>query len=376
MNYWLLLHKRTGLDIKLMCKEQHLLKVIADLLNPYHWITQVRNKAFDSGMIRSRSFDVPIICIGNITVGGTGKTPHTEYLIKLLKTDENVAVLSRGYGRGTKGYIKSDRNSSMQTIGDEPFQIKKKNPDIIVAVCEKRVTGVTKLLAEKEPPSVILLDDAFQHRHIKAGLDILLVDSNRPIWEDCTLPFGRLRESANGRERADVIIVTKCDSRISKQQMEHYEKMLKTNRNVPVFFSSMEYGTPYPLFPDKASDKLKITETTEILLLTGIAKPEPLKKEIERRGATVTLMQYADHHKFVPKDIEDIEKKFSRIKGEKIIITTEKDATRLSDASVSLPQSIKENIYALPIEVKIIDGKENMFNQIIFDYVRKNSRNR
>ncbi len=354
-----------------MQQKKSKLRIIADALNPYAWITAARNKAFDTGRLESRAFGLPIICIGNISVGGTGKTPHTEYIIRLLKDEHNLAVLSRGYGRKSKGYIKADDTTPMPVIGDEPFQIKKKFPDITVAVCERRVAGVSNLLKEKNAPAVVLLDDAYQHRHIKAGLYILLVDSNRPIWNDALLPFGRLRESDKGAARADIVVITKCNKEITAAQMEHCKTSLRTKPGTPVFFSTVEYGTPYPLFPDTAPRKL---DADNILLLTGIAKPEPLKKEVEKSGSAVTLMQYADHHNFTAGDIEDIAARFAKLTGQKAILTTEKDATRLRDID-NLPQIIKESIYAIPIEVKILNNEEKMFNQIIIDYVTENTRN-
>lgn len=348
-----------------------ILKTIADIINPYRWIMAARNQAFDSGWLHSHPFKVPIICIGNITVGGTGKTPHTEYLIRLLKKQWRVAVLSRGYGRKTSGYIKADEHTAMPTIGDEPFQIKEKFPDITVAVCEKRVTGVANLLTDKNAPSVILLDDAYQHRYIKAGLYILLVDYNRPVWNDCTMPFGRLRESDSGTRRADIIIMTKCPGDITEQQMEICRKNLKTKEKAPVFFSMVEYGGIYPLFTTVSRN---IMNGDNILLIAGIANPAPLEQEIEKLGAKVTLMQYADHHNFCNSDINEIAAKYNKLNGSKMILTTEKDATRLRRIH-NLPQEIKDNIYAIPIEVKIINNKKKMFNQIILDYVTENSRN-
>lgn len=356
-----------------MREKKSMLKTIADIINPYRWIMEARNRAFDSGLLACCSFGTPIICIGNISVGGTGKTPHTEYIIRLLKEREKVAVLSRGYGRKTHGYIKADEHSTMPMIGDEPFQIKEKFPEVTVAVCEKRVIGASNLLAGDNAPSVILLDDAYQHRHIKAGLYILLVDYNRPIWNDCTLPFGRLRESDKGTRRADIVIITKCPADISSRQMEDCRRNLKTKEGTPVFFSKVEYGEIYPLFTHGTKQHTSIEMGTNVLLLTGIAKPAPLKKEIEERGARVTLMQYADHHNFTSNDIDEIATAYNKMDGKKIILTTEKDATRIRRAS-NLPQEIKENIYAIPIEIKIIDNKEKIFNQIILDYVTEDSR--
>lgn len=357
-----------------MVQRKGIFKIMADFINPYGWITKVRNKAFDKNILESRQFDTPTICIGNISVGGTGKTPHTEYLIRLLKVREKVAVLSRGYGRKSKGYIKAGADTAMQTIGDEPFQIKQKFPEITVAVCEKRVVGVKNLLAGEEKPTVILLDDAYQHRHIKAGLNILLTDYNRPIWNDCILPFGLLRESEKGAGRADIVIVTKCSKDITAEQMQNCKARLQTKEGTPVFFSTVEYGKPYPLFPEASKRDYILKKSTNTLLLTGIAKPGPLKRMAEQLGANVTLLQYPDHHNFTDGDIKEIADKFGKMPGNKQILTTEKDATRLRSIG-NLPQEIKDNIYAIPIKVRILNDEEELFNQKIIDYVTENSRN-
>lgn len=346
---------------------------VSDAINPYRWVNAFRNAMFDCGMLKSHSFPVPTICIGNITVGGTGKTPHTEYLIELLSRNHRIAVLSRGYGRRSKGYIKAVEATPMTVLGDEPFQIKNKYPQIDVAVCEKRVVGMTNLLAGEERPEVILLDDAYQHRHVKAGFYILLIDSNRPIWQDCVLPFGRMRESLQGIMRADAVIITKCND-MPLQQQEWCRNYIKDWKDIPVFFSGMEYGRHYPIFKETAQPG-DIASYEEILLVTGIAKPAPLKDEIERRGARVEMMRYDDHHNFTTADFEDIAARFNGLKSHtKAIITTEKDATRLLQRS-DLPQIIKENIYALPIKVEILGGEKKMFNQMIENYVTENSRN-
>lgn len=346
---------------------------LLNVINPFYWITSARNRAFDKEWLHSCRFDIPTICIGNITVGGTGKTPHTEYLISLLKETQRVAVLSRGYGRWSKGYIKADAHCTMESIGDEPFQMKEKYPDITVAVCEKRATGIERLLNDKEPPSVILLDDAYQHRHVSAGLNILLIDSNRPIWHDCQLPFGRLREDSNGAERADVVIFTKCNGNMPIDKQRGYKEQLKIKAGTPVFFSTVKYGEPYPVFTENTKD-IHIKQEDKILLLTGIANPQPLKEELIKRGADVTLMQFPDHHNFTAGDFEKVAKRFKQIEShERIIITTEKDATRIVGHK-ELPKEIKERIYALPIEVAFLNDEKDMFNQIIFDYVTENSR--
>lgn len=351
-------------------KERGILKQVLDAVNPYNWITWTRNRMFDNGMLESREFPVATICIGNISVGGTGKTPHTEYLIEILHDNHKVAVLSRGYGRKSKGYVKADNATPMPLIGDEPFQIKNKYPEIDVAVCEKRVTGIEKLTSEVQGLDAILLDDAYQHRYVKAGMYILLIDSNRPIWQDCVLPFGRLRECPAGIRRADIVIMTKCDN-ITPEEQEWCRNYIKGWKDIPVFFSRMRYGNCYPLFKDAALHKAD--DALNVLLVTGIAKPGPLRAEIERSGKKVTMMQFADHHNFTTADIDNIAARFNAIEGNsKVIMTTEKDATRLLQRN-DLAQNIRESIYVMPIKVEFLGGEEKMFNKIIEEYVTENS---
>ena len=354
-------------------RKRDTLKAILDIINPYAWITGLRNKAFDAGILKSHPAGIPTICIGNLSVGGTGKTPHTEYLVRLLKDEFRIAVLSRGYGRCSKGYVKAYTETPMTQIGDEPFQIKNKFRETVVAVCEKRLDGI-RFLLEKEPGlQAILLDDAFQHRYVRAGLNILLIDSNRPVWRDCVLPFGRLRESLQGMKRADIVIMTKCKD-MNSSQMEICKRHIEKRCCAPVFFSRMKYGHIYPVF-SKGTPTPEIGDGHEVLLVTGIAKPAPLKEEIETRGARTRLMKFADHHNFTHSDIEEIAKRYNGIESDrKLIVTTEKDATRLLQRT-DIPDVIKENIYAMPIEVEFLDDGENKFNQIIKSYVTENSRN-
>lgn len=327
-----------------------------------------RNRAFDAGVLKSREFDVPTICVGNITVGGTGKTPHIEYIARLLKTSYAIAVLSRGYGRKSKGYIKAGRETTMEQIGDEPFQIKEKFTDIDVAVCEKRTEGIDRLVTENKALQAVLLDDAFQHRHVKAGLNILLIDSNRPVWRDNVMPFGRLRESIGGISRADIVIFTKCKG-VTAEQKSAYRSYIKEIKDIPVYFTTIRYGKPYPLFN---SANTAMPQESRVLLVTGIANPQPLKAEIEERGAKVELMQYADHHNFSTADFDDIVKQF-RNGGYTMIVTTEKDATRMKPHEETL-RSIRDSIYVMPIEVEFLDGEEKLFNDNIYNYVTENSR--
>ena len=354
-------------------RKRGILKQLLDTVNPYRWVIGTRNRMFDKGILESRSFDIATICIGNISVGGTGKTPHTEYLIELLRKNHSIAVLSRGYGRCSKGYIKADGSTPMTQIGDEPFQIKNKYPDIHVAVCEKRVTGIDRLTSKVKGIDVILLDDAYQHRYVNAGLKILLIDSNRPIWQDCVLPFGLLRESIAGIRRADIVVMTKCDG-ITEDEKAWCRNYIKGWKEIPVFFSRMRYGDCYPLFRSECKAD-GYGKAKEVLLVTGIAKPEPLRAELASRGAKVTLMQFGDHHNFSTADLDGIAARFEAIEEkDKVIVTTEKDATRLLQRT-DLARNIRENIHVMPIKVEILGDEEEVFNKIVEEYVTENSGN-
>ncbi|MBQ8336513.1 MAG: tetraacyldisaccharide 4'-kinase [Bacteroidaceae bacterium] len=353
-----------------MKKKRGIVKILADLINPYSWITAARNRMFDTGLIKSRAFGVPTVCVGNITVGGTGKTPHVEYIVRLFKDRIATAVLSRGYGRKSKGFVVAGIDTPAGMIGDEPFQIKNKFSDMVVAVCEKRADGIRMIAEEFRDTGLILLDDAFQHRHVKAGLNILLIDSQRPLWNDCILPFGRLRESVRGIRRADIVIFTKCGSLTAEEREEH-TNYIKRRKDIPVFFSRMRYGRLYKLSDTEKSVDI---QGKEALLVTGIANPQPLKREIERASSRTELAEYGDHHNFTARDFVDIERKFNALQdGNRIIVTTEKDAARIS-CHEDVPETLKEHIYVMPIEVEIMFNEEKLFNQILEDYVTENSR--
>ena len=349
-----------------------ILKRLADAVNPYAWIMALRNVAFDCGAIRSHEPGIATICIGNITVGGTGKTPHTEYIARILKERHTIAILSRGYGRKSKGYIKAGIDTTAETIGDEPAQIKNKFPDIDVCVCEKRVTGIRNILAENDKIEAILLDDAYQHRHVKAGMNILLTDSNRPLWQDCVMPFGRMREYESGIGRADIVIITKCEG-ITAEERAWCREYIKRIKDIPVFFTAMQYGRIYRM--DGSKEIAEVKTGSDVLLVTGIANPEPLKKEIEKRGAKVYTQRYPDHHNFSDDDIREIARRYDSLGTVKTIITTEKDAARLKE-NPALPEEIRKAICIMPIEVVFLYGEEKMFNKTIDDYVTENSRNR
>lgn len=372
-------------------------------LYPVAWIygavVMLRNKLFDWGMLRSKSFDVPVISVGNLAVGGTGKTPHTEYLIKLLCKKYQVAVLSRGYKRNTKGYVLAGAESTAQTIGDEPYQMHTKFPTVTLAVDENRCHGIEQLLGLKNPSvDVVLLDDAFQHRYVKPGLSILLTDYHRLFCEDALLPAGRLREPISGKNRAQIVIVTKCPQDLKPIDYNIITKRLHLFPYQQLFFSAFRYGELERVFGDlEASGRtsrdgsgedsslsasfplqvpLHLLKETRVLLVTGIASPTPIIERLEGCAKEIDLLSFSDHHDFTQRDVQLMKERFQKLQGEhRLIVTTEKDATRLV-SHPNLDAELKPFIYALPIEIEILQNQQDKFNQHITDYVRENTRNR
>ena len=350
-------------------------------LYPVSWIygmgVRLRNKLFDWGYYRSKSFDVPVVCVGNLAVGGTGKTPHTEYLIKLLQqTGTNVAMLSRGYKRKSKGYVLATEETDVKRIGDEPYQIKTKFPAIRVAVDENRCHGIEQLMKLDHPKEdVVLLDDAYQHRYVKAGLNILLTDFHRLFSDDTLLPAGRLREPESGKNRAHIVIVTKCPEDIKPIDFNIITKRLKLYPYQQLYFSSFRYGALTPLFGEKRRTLASLEKDEQVLLVTGIASPVPLVEKLKVHTPHVNLCQFDDHHDFSSKDLQAIKERFERLEGKKkLIITTEKDATRLQHHP-ALAETLKPYLYILPIEIEFLQNQQHIFNQNIIGYVRAHSRN-
>ncbi len=340
-------------------------------------IVNFRNMLFNLNILRSREFDVPVISVGNITVGGTGKTPHTEHLIQLLSNKYNVAVLSRGYKRKSKGFIVVETDATSRLVGDEPLQIKRKFPSVLVAVDEKRVRGIEKILELSERrPDVILLDDAFQHRYVTPSINILLIDFSRMITEDDLLPLGRLREPASNRDRANIIVVTKCPREIKPIEERIITKDLHIWPYQDLFFSRIKYGELIPLFPGKvATEKVILDENTGILLLTGIANPQYLRDKLLKTTKSVVSAVFPDHHPFTLKDMERIADQFdSMVAPRKIIVTTEKDTFRIHEIE-NLPGVIAENLYYIPIGISFINQPENDFDKKILKYVGENKSN-
>lgn len=329
-----------------------------------------RNFLFNSGILKSKEFDIPVICVGNITVGGTGKTPHTELLLAELEKDFRVACLSRGYKRRTSGFILAGPHSTAEDIGDEPLQIKNKFPNILVAVDGKRNRGIEKLLALPQPPEVIVLDDAFQHRYVKAGKNIVLMDYYRPVYKDCLLPAGRLRETPGALRRADYLIVSKCPPLLTPIEKRIIYKHLRIKPYQQLFFTRQSYGRIEGLYTE-GMDTPPGREAS-ILCVTGIARPEPYIEYLSRFTDHLTVIRYPDHHRFTPKDIREIETAFESIHSKnKYLFTTEKDAMRLK--SCRLTEKIKEKIYYIPVEPEFYNKKELLIKELK-EYVTKNKR--
>ena len=342
-----------------------LMFLIKILLSPfsflYLFITSFRNHLYNIGYTRSFKFDTKVIAVGNLTVGGTGKTPHIEYLIRLLKDSYKIATLSRGYGRKTKGILIADAKANANSLGDEPMQFYKKfSPDVIVAVGEERALAIPTILFEKPDTQVILLDDAYQHRKVTPDVNILLTDYNRPFYRDSILPGGRLRESRNGAKRANTIIVSKCPDNLTEQEKEEITRQIKKYSNtVPIFFTGIIYKEPFPVF-DKKVDSIK-----KVILFSGIAKAGGLKAEVESNYELLKFFEYSDHHDYSASDLKKMADYYSSEKQEGLVVlTTEKDMVKI----ISHPdKSIIENLplYYLPIEIFFLKDKEKFDNLIL-----------
>lgn len=327
----------------------------------YGLITNIRNFLFDIGVFKSYSFDLPIILVGNLSVGGTGKTPQIEYLIRLLASNYQVATLSRGYKRQSKGFILADQTATAETLGDEPFQFHRKFPNINVAVDANRVNGIQQLLAMPLKPDVILLDDAFQHRKVKAGLSILLTSYGDLYCDDFILPVGNLRESRSGAKRAAIILVTKCPPTLSPEEQKAIRKKLKLQANQQLYFTFIEYDDA--IYSEGKSIQVSEIKTVDKLLLAGIAKPEPFFAYLQ--SGKDTVMEFPDHHQFTESEILDIKNKANA----QIILTTEKDYVRLKDSILA------QQLYYLPIQSSLVSDSYN-FDKTITEYVGKSTTNR
>ena len=348
-------------------------------LLPLSWVyglgVKLRNTLFDIGVLKSRTFQIPVIAVGNITVGGSGKTPHVEYLANLLRKDFHVAVLSRGYKRKSKGFIRATDKTTMPEIGDEPFQMKQKFPDVTVAVDKKRCHGIELLTEKDNRLDAVLLDDAFQHRYVKPGINILLVDYHRLIIYDQLLPAGRLREPLNGKDRADIVIVTKCPKDLKPMEYRVITKAMNLYPYQHLYFTTLEYDQLRPVFNKNGGlHSLEDLSDQHVLLLTGIASPEQLEHDLSPIAPHLTPLTFSDHHQFKSKDIQLINDRFAALPSPKVIVTTEKDAARLLTAE-GLSDEVRANLYVLPVRIAFMQDQQESFNLQIIGYVRKNSRN-
>ena len=353
---------------------------INEWLLPLSWLyglgVRLRNWMFNIGLKKSRSFDIPVISVGNITVGGSGKTPHVEYLINLLHEKFRVAVLSRGYKRKSHGYLLAGKDTIMPEIGDEPFQMKSKYSDIYVAVDKDRCHGIDRLTTDDATKDVdaILLDDAYQHRYVKPGINILLIDYHRLIIYDKLLPAGRMREPKEGTSRADIVIITKCPKDLKPMEFRVLKRALNLYPYQDLYFTTLRYNALKALFSDERLSLNALPKNVNIMLLTGIASPEQMMVDLQTVSKRITPLTFCDHHLFTAEDVEQINSTFAAMHKPKVIITTEKDATRLENLD-GLSEETKSNIYALPIRIQFMLGGEEEFNNKIISYVRKNSRN-
>ncbi len=338
----------------------------------YRVIVVIRNIMFDSGILRSKKFPIWTISVGNLSVGGTGKSPHIEYLIRLLGnlssyknlhiSPERTAILSRGYGRSTSGFLLVNENSSAQEIGDEPMQMKMKFKDIMIAVDEKRARGITKLMEMNKDLNLVLLDDAFQHRYVQPSVSILLTNYYKPFYEDSMMPTGSLREPVGGYRRADIIIVTRTPHDILDVERKMIIKKIKPFPHQKVFFSSVIYHEMTPVY-DVAFFGKKVTKETTVILLTGIANANDFRKHVQKQAREVIHISYPDHHWYSLVEIMKVKDMFNNISSaDKIILTTEKDAARLHQATIT-EQLEKLPVFYTPIQVKI--KEESEFEEIL-----------
>lgn len=332
----------------------------------YGAVVAVRNKMFDSGMLKSYSFDIPVVVVGNLVMGGTGKTPHVEYIIEALRDKYHLGVLSRGYKRATKGFVLAGPQSRPEDIGDESYQIYRKyGPEVTVAVCEKRADGITRMLEIDPKISMIILDDAFQHRYVKPSVSVVLTEYNRPVFRDRLLPYGRLREPRSSLNRADIVVVTKCPDDMKPMDFTLFKENLRLFPYQRLYFSRYSYGSVVPVFPDTDHPVPNldwIKPGTSVMALTGVANPKPFTRYLRSHKLKVKLCKFGDHHNFTASDMEAISKRFDDLPGdEKYIFTTEKDAVRLLN-NPYFPHQLKPFIFYIPVKVEFISDHDMEFS--------------
>ena len=345
-----------------------LLRSIRILLFPFSIVyglaVWIRNRLFDTNILKSASFNLPIICVGNLSAGGTGKSPLVEFLIRLLKNRWQIAVLSRGYKRKTKGYALAHATTTALEIGDEPMLFHIKFPEVAIAVGEQRIVAIPQLLHDRPRTGAIILDDAFQHRSVQAGFNILLTDYSNLFTRDWFLPTGDLRDEKSSYRRAQVLIVTKCPPDLSESEREDIRKEIKPLAHHQLFFTAIRYGVPYHIISRRPKP---LQQGMEVLLVSGIANPGPLKNYLQDAVDAYYEITYRDHHIYSIDDWREIKKRYENIAaGKKIILTTEKDAVRLTKFAQELQEF---PVYVLPIDIQFLFNQEQSFTDLIIKFI-------
>lgn len=329
----------------------------------------MRHRLFDWGMLKSERFDIPVVCIGNITVGGTGKTPMAEMVIGYMSQMHNVALLSRGYGRRTKGYLEVRTDSHYRSVGDEPLQIKLKFPDTVVAVCEKRVEGIRRILAEHPEVDLVIMDDGFQHRYVEPKVNIVMIDATRPIQHDKMLPQGTLRDLPEELHRAHYFVVTKCPERMTPIDRRILRKVLIQVAYQRVYFTRFESFMPQPLYAEEASQE-SLTQGCKVIALSGIGNPGPFLQTLHERYDVVAERTLDDHHVYKMSDLTSLKALLAAHPGA-VIVTTEKDAVKMTNRE-KIPEEIRRNLYYLPVNISFIEDSATDFLQKLEEDVRAN----
>ena len=350
--------------------QRFLVKLLLSPLSLLYGVgVSIRLLFYRIGLLKSIKFDIPTIAVGNLSIGGAGKSPHIEYLVRLLREYINVATLSRGYRRKTKGYLEVQRNNTATEVGDEPLQFKRKFPDVVVAVSESRTLAIPQIVSTYPNIQCVLLDDAFQHLPIDPGLNILLTEFSKPFTRDWLLPSGRLREPRSGYHRADVIVVSKCPEILTPEDRKKLTEELNLYSHQQIFFSFYRYQQPYYIFQSKY--KAKLDADIDVLLICAIAGSKYLIEYLEKKVGSVAALEYEDHHYFNKSDLGNLKRRFEAMDGgKKVIITTEKDAMRLAEHSQFLTEN-KLPVFVLPIQVAFHNEDGHGFNNYIKDYLLK-----
>lgn len=329
----------------------------------YDGITRIKNYVYNRGILKSASFDIPVIVLGNLSVGGTGKTPHTEYIAQLFSSTKRTAVLSRGYGRKTNGYILATPTSTAQEIGDEPLQISKNLPEVNVAVCEDRATGISHLIKDHKS-EIVILDDAFQHRKIKGSIYILISTYQQPYYSDFVLPSGNLRESRNNSNRADIIVISKCPNDLTIENKKQIISQVQPLPHQHLYFSYIKYGTPKQFHGVKNWDS-----TNHVLLVTGIVNPQPLKTQLESQNKTVECLSFPDHHEYTVKDLLSITNFITKQENNFVVATTSKDRVKLQELTSHIDASF--SFFEIPITIGFLFNEEDAFQKIVKSHVNR-----